>query len=401
MIGIIPNKKYLRRGFSLLQMLYWCTVGSSSTYIVSYMTAVRNASATMTGNLLAVYMLAGVAGQFLINSICDRFQNNRRVFMTGMLITLLVWLGVYFAPGLGLVFVMYGLLGFIQPTMSAVLDTWLIRSFPNDSGAYSPIRSLGSLAYSCLMLVMGFAIDGIGHIVMVILPLIFTVAAILVARFMPEIPPLQAQKEKAVRSEAGVRSLSTVIWMYLMVMVLMGMANMPLLNMNLLIMENAGGSVTHQGIAISFNTVAEFLTMRFFMKWISRASATRKLQLSGLLYLISVIMIFSFKSIPALYAAYFINGVGYGVLLPARRQFINEMVPEDLLNRMHGMGDMAYNSAGGLIGNKFSGAIIDQRGAGFMVLISMILDAVSFGVMLTFGPIHRRWKRKQGIDRAA
>ena len=67
---------------------------------------------------------------------------------------------------------------------------------------------------------------------------------------------------------------------------------------------------------------------------------------------------------------------------------------------MHGMGDMAHNSVGGLIGNKFSGSIIDQRGVGFMVLISMILDSVSFAVMMTFGPVHRRWKRKQGIDSA-
>ena len=400
MIGLIPSDKYLRRGFSLLQMLYWCSVGSSSTYIVSYMTAVRNASATMTGNLLAVYMLAGVAGQFLINSICDRFQNNRKVFQAGMLLGLLVWLGVYFAPNTAMIFVMYGLLGFIQPTMSAVLDTWLIRSFPNDAGAYSPIRSLGSLAYSCLMLVMGFAIDGIGHVVMLLLPALFTAGSIITARFMPESPPLNAQREKAARSAAGMRSLAPVVWMFVMVMVFMGVANMPLLNMNLMIMENAGGSVTHQGIAISFNTVAEFLTMCFFMKWISKASATRKLQLAGLLYLVSVIMIFSFKSIPALYVAYFINGVGYGVLLPARRQFINEMAPENLLNRMHGVGDMAHNSVGGLLGNKFSGTIIDQHGVGVMVLISMILDSISFAVMMTFGPVHRRWKRKQGIDSA-
>lgn len=401
MIGMIPDNKYLRRGFSALQMLYWCSVGSSATYIVSYMTAVRQASATLTGNLLAVYMLAGVAGQFLINSVCDRFQNNRKVFMGGMLIGLMVWLGVYFAPSTAMVFVLYGLLGFIQPTMSAVLDTWLIRSFPNDAGAYSPIRSLGSLAYSCLMLVMGFAIDGIGHIVMVLLPALFTVGAVVMARFMPEIPPLNERHEKEAHSSAGMRSLSTVVWMCVLVMVFMGVANMPLLNMNLMIMENVGGSVTHQGIAISFNTVAEFLTMCFLMKWISRASATRKLQLSGLLYLVSVIMIYSCKSIPALYVAYFINGVGYGVLLPARRQFINEMVPENLLNRMHGVGDMAHNSVGGLLGNKFSGSIIDQRGVGSMVMLSMILDAVSFAVMMTFGPVHRRWKRKQGIDSAA
>ena len=400
MIGIIPNGKYLRRGFSALQMLYWCSVGSSATYIVSYMTAVRNASATLTGSLLAVYMLCGVLGQFVINTVCDKYQNNRMVFMTGMLISLALWLGVYFSPNMALLFVLYGLFGFIQPTMSAVLDTWLIRSFPNDPGAYSPIRSLGSLAYSCLMLVMGFAIDGVGHVVMIVLPALFSVGAVVMARFMPEIPPLACKEERAARTSAGLRALAPVVWLFVAVMAAMGIANMPLLNMNLMIMENAGGGVANQGIAISFNTVAEFLTMRFFMKWISRAPSRRQLQFAGFLYVVSTFMIFAFKSIPALYAAFFINGVGYGVLLPARRQFINETVHETQLNLMHGVGDMAYNSLGGLVGNQFSGQIIDQMGVSFMVMLSAILDTVSFALLLLFGPLQKHEKRRQGIDSA-
>jgi len=401
MIGVIPNDKYLRRGFSALQMLYWCSVGSSATYIVSYMTAVRQASATLTGTLLAVYMLCGVLGQFVVNSICDRCQNNRRVFMAGMLASLMLWLGVYFSPNMPLLFILYGLFGFLQPTMSAVLDTWLIRSFPDEPGAYSPIRSLGSLAYSCLMLVMGFAIDGIGHVVMLILPALFSVGAAVAARFMPEIPPLAQANEKAVRASAGFRTLLPVVWLFVVVMAGMGIAGVPLLNMNLMIMENAGGGVANQGVAICFNTVAEFLTMRFFMKWISKGSSSRQLQFAGLLYVVSTVMIFSFKSIPALYAAFFLNGVGYGVLLPARRQFISETVPEGLLNRMHGVGDMAYSSVGGLVGNQFSGRIIDQMGVPFMVLISAVLNSVSFALLLLFGPLRRREKRSQGIDIAA
>lgn len=401
MIGIIPNDRYLRRGFSALQMLYWCSVGSSSTYIASYMTAVRQASAATLGNILAVYMLCGIAGQFAVNTICDRFQNNRTVFQTGMVVSLLLWLGVYWAPGMPLLFILYGLLGFIQPTMAAVLDTWLIRSFPRDPGAYSPIRSLGSLSYSGLMLFMGFAIDGIGHIIMVILPTLFTTGAVVMARFMPEIPPLTQAKEKSIRSSAGMRALAPVVWLFVIAMAGMGIANMPLLNMNLLIMENAGGSVTHQGIAIAFNTIAEFLTMRFFVKWLRRYSASRQLQFAGLLYVVSTSMIFLFKSIPALYVAFFLNGVGYGVLLPARRQFISEAVPEDLLNRMHGVGDMAYNSIGGLVGNKCSGDIIDRMGVSFMVMLSLLLEAVSFAMLMLFGPVRRIRNRKQGIDSAA
>ncbi len=399
-IGIIPGKSYLKRGFSALQMLYWCSAGSSTTYIVSYMTAVRNASASLTGLLIAVYMLCGCAGQFVINAICDRFQNNRKVFSVGMVVSLLVWFGVYFAPNMPLLFIMYGLVGFVHPTMAAILDTWLIRSFPDDSGAYSPIRSMGSLAYSGLMLVMGFAIDGIGHSIMLALPTLFTIGAVVMASFMPEIPAIQRPLSGEERRSVGFSAIQPVVWMFIAANLAMGIANMPLLNMNLLIMENAGGTVANQGIAISCNTIAEFITMQFIMRALGRISARRKLLLAGMLYIVSTTMILTLSSIYALYVAFFINGIAYGVILPSRRQFVNETAPGPLLNRMHGLSDIAYISAGGLIGNQCSGMVIDRWGVSVMVSISLALEAVAFALMTTFKRLMKK-NADKGIDSAA
>ncbi len=400
-IGVIPDSRYLKRGFSALQMLYWCSAGSSTTYIVSYMTAVRGASASLTGLLIALYMLCGCAGQFVINAICDRFQNNRKVFTAGMVLSLLVWYGVYFAPNMPMLFVMYGLVGFIHPTMAAILDTWLIRSFPNDSGAYSPIRSMGSLAYSGLMLVMGFAIDGVGHSVMVVLPTLFTIGSVVMAHFMPEIPAIERPLSGEERKNVGLSAIQPVVWMFIAANLAMGIANMPLLNMNLLIMENAGGTVANQGIAISCNTIAEFITMQFIMRALSRVSARRKLLLAGMLYIVSTTMILTLFNIYALYVAFFINGIAYGVILPSRRQFVNETAPGPLLNRMHGLSDIAYISAGGLIGNQCSGIVIDKWGVSVMVAISLTLEAVSFALMTTFKRLQKKKTSQSGIDSAA
>lgn len=398
MNGRITGDRELRRGFSALQMLYWCSYGSSTTYIVSYATAVRHVSDSTAGLLLAVFMLCACVGQFAINSICDRFQNNRRVFAIGLLACLAVWYAVYFSTGTLLLFIFYGMLGLAQPALAAVLDTWIIRSFPDDSNAYSPIRAMASLAYSCLMLVMGFAIDNIGHVVMLALPTVFSIGGAVMAWRMPEIPAIARPTSAAVRESCSIRSVQPIVWVFVVAMAIMGTANMPLLNMNLMIMQNAGGSVTHSGIAVSCNTIAEFLTMRYGVVILRKISAQKKLLISGALYLCSTMVIFLIPNVFVLYAAFFVNGVAYGIILPARRQFINETAPEELLNRLHGVSDIAYTNTGGLLGNLMSGQVLDMWGVRVMVGISWALEAISFAMITAF----RKFSGvKKGIDRGA
>ena len=250
----MPRDKALKRGFTLLEMLYWTTCGTFNTYMVSYLTAVRGVSASGAGLMLALVMGSACAGQFIIGSLCDKRQNNRRVFIFGMAATILLQLGIYFSPSLWLLGAFYVALGFVQQSLSPVLDTWLIRSFPNDRDAYSPIRALGSLSYAVVMVIMGFSVEKIGHVVMPVYSSLLACAGIFVAVRMPEIPALEPAAQAGKR--AALRTLPPVVWLFIACMGVLGVANIPLLNMNLMIIENVGGSVSAMGVATAFNTVA-------------------------------------------------------------------------------------------------------------------------------------------------
>lgn len=388
----IHGDRGLRLGFAALQMLYWCTYGSSTTYIVSYVTSVRNISASLAGSLMAVFMLGSCLGQLLINGICDRKQNNRVVFMGGMALTLLLWYGVYLTPSVPVMFVLFFLQGAIQSTCSSVMDTWLIRSFPTDPNAYSPIRSVGSITYSALMLVMGFSIERIGHSVMLVLPTLFAAGAVITAWFMPEIPPL-AHPVKAKQKEKGasLMTLGMMVWMFIISLSIMGTARMPILNMNVLIMENIGGTVEHSGISISFNTVGEFVMMCFLARLLVRFSARSRMLLSVFMYIFSTIIMAASRSIFPMYIAYLINGMAYGVFLPACRQYVNETSPKNLLNRLHGLSDVAFNNVGGLVGSQLSGMVIDRWSTVVMLWGAVAFESVSFAIMAFLG----RFKKKE------
>jgi len=377
----------LRRGFTLLEMLYWLTYGSFTTYLVSFVTATRGANASTAGLMLAIFMASACAGQFVIGGLCDRRQNNRSVFVVGMAATIMLEMAVYFSPNMLLLGVGCVFLGFIQPPTGAILDTWLIRSFPDEPGAYSPIRSLGSLSYAALMVIMGMTIHRFGHTVMPVFSTVFAVLAITVALKMPEIPRVSGKQ--AAERRAGLGQLPRVVWLFVLSLAIMGMATTPLINMNLLILENVGGTVASMGIATSFNTLAEFIVMRFPKPYM-RFGARQRLLRAGALYVGStVLMVFS-GTVWMLYLATFVNGMAYGVLLPARRQYVTEIAPAQTHNRVHGLGDMAYLNFGGLVGNQVSGLLIDSRGVRFMLVVSLCVQTVAMFVLSTLKHAMRR-----------
>jgi MFS family permease len=148
--------------------------------------------------------------------------------------------------------------------------------------------------------------------------------------------------------------------------------------------------VTHSGISVCFNTVAEFITMQYIMRSVGKLKAHVQLLLVGGLYLLSTSMMLFIPGILTLYVAFFINGVAYGIMMPARRQFVCENVPDNLLNRMQGIGDMAYTNAGGLISSRLAGGIIDGRGVGALLGLSLTLEAISFAMMTSFSKLRKR-----------
>ena len=368
----------LRRGFALLEMLYWLTYGAFTTYLVSFVTATRGASATMAGLMLALFMASACVGQYVIGGLCDRRQNNRAVFRAGMAVIIALELAVYFSPNMALLGLGCVCLGFIQPPVGAILDTWLIRSFPDEPGAYSPLRALASLAYAVLMAAMGVIIERVGHGAMPVLSALFATTGILVASRMPEIPRAAAG---GTRGEVKLNMLPRVVWLFVLAMGIMGVANIPLLNMNLLILGSVGGTVASMGVATPFNMTAEFLMMRFAGPALLRFSARQRMLGCCVLYVASTVLMILSRTVWLLYLASFINGMAYGILLPARRQYVTEIAPEAAHNRVHGLGDMAYLNFGGLVGNQVSGVLIDSRGVGFMLTVSLCVQVIGLAVM--------------------
>ncbi len=382
----MPHNK-LKLRFILLQTFYWTMYGSFASFLISFVTNTRNASGTTAGLIFAIFMVGACVGQYVLGSICDRFQNNRTVFAAGAALVTVIQFALYFSPSLVLIGIWSFLLGMIEPPIGAVMDTWIIRSLAENSGEYSSIRRFGSLFYAFLLLALGFVIEKLGYIVMPLLSCVLAACAIATALSTPEIPRLSGSTgEKNARV-----NFTLPIILFILTMALMGTGNMPILNMNILILQSLGGSVSSMGIATCCNAMAEFFTMSC-SKYIMKLPAKTQLYLSIILYILSTFAMVFANSVIPIYIGTAVNGIAYGIFLPARRKIVTDIAPANTLNRLHGLGDLAYLNFGGLVGNQLSGMLIDSLGSRIMLATCTGIQVI--GLISAFAFIRSMKKAK-------
>ena len=78
------------------------------------------------------------------------------------------------------------------------------------------------------------------------------------------------------------------------------------------------------------------------------------------------------------------------MFLPACRQYVNETSPKNLLNRLHGLSDVAFNNVGGLVGNQLSGMVIDRWSTVVMLWGAVAFESVSFAIMSFLGRFRKK-----------
>lgn len=388
----ISGRASKKVGFGALQMFHWCTYGSFTTFFVAFATDVRGIEDGVVFILIACFMLSALAGQFFINAICDKYQNNRKMFMVMSAAVLALYYALYFSNSLATLTLFYLLLGFIQPSIAAVLDTWIIRSYPDEPNAYAPIRSVASITFAILVLAAGSLISTYGYSVSLISGTVFAIGGISMAYFMPEIPSYQRGRE--ITKKFTLKSIPPSLYIMLGAMLFSGMGVAPVLQAAKYITND---NVKYMSWATFANAACEFPMMQLSRK-LTHVPASVKLLIAAGMYTVSTsIMIFA-GSLPLMILMYGVNGLAYGLLLPARRQLVAETAPEGTHNRMHGIGDAVYGNVGGFLGNTSSGHAYERGGVGAMLGLCAAYQAVS---MALYAVLHKRSTQKTGVSQTS
>lgn len=363
--------------FSALEITYWgfhaSFVGYASAYLIS-----RGVSSTVMSLLISGFMLCAFAGSMVFGRICDRLQSNKRVFIPCMMASYALMFAIYAcADCLPVLCVCYPLLGLCFQPQGANADAWVLAAYDHDQKMYGRVRSMPSLFYAVISMVMGRLISRFGYEMMLAGGTLFMVLLLASAAALPD-----AREETAVQSKMDLQDVRRLFdgrpyRMLVILLFLIGLAIAPINNLKIVVLENVGGNVSHIGVDsfVSALTQVPFIAMAGLLMLIplrARFIAMAALPLS-------MILLVRFASSPAMiFAGSFLANVGYGILLPTMRDVTERYVDKDLRNLGHSLSDAIYNSFSAVVSLMYAGAIADTFGVSAMLTLCAVIAVVPF-----------------------
>lgn len=361
--------------FSALEITYWgfhaSFVGYASAYVLS-----RGVSSTVMSLLLSSFLLCAFAGSMIFGRLCDCLQSNKRVFMPCMMASYALMLFIYFfAQHVPVLCVCYPLLGFFFQPQGANADAWVLSAYDHDQKMYGKVRSMPSLFYAVISMVMGRLIAGFGYGMMLLGATLFMALSLLSAAALPDAREAAAPQSKMSMGDVKRLFGNGAYRMLVILLFLIGLAIAPINNLKIVVLENVGGSVAHIGVDsfVSALTQVPFIAMAGLLVMIS----LRVRFVAMALLPLCMILLVRFATSPAMvFAGSFLANVGYGILLPTMRDVTEKYVDEDLRNLGHNLSDAIYNSFSGVVSLLYAGAVADRFGVSAMLTLCVAIAVI-------------------------
>ncbi len=197
--------------------------------------------------LIGISFLAAFLGQFFWGTLSDRIRSTKRIMVICTLLSIAdltaMWIGKN-VPVFAAAYIMLGF--FISPALS-VLDSWSLDLLDYDGTAYGNVKSIGAVGFAAAMLALGYLIEAVGFVTLFVSGLLFCVLCILLSLSLPDKRFRQTEGTGKQKMDFGILKNSTFV-LLLMAVFLLGLAIAPPNNLKILIIQQAGGTVSDMGI---------------------------------------------------------------------------------------------------------------------------------------------------------
>lgn len=369
--------------FSILDSIFWAYFAVFLGFMTTYFLECGMTN-SMLSLVLAVYMACSFLGSFFWGSVSDRRRTNKRVFLPLLLVSMLLGLAIFFlAPhNILLVAILYPVIGFLVAPLGSCLDTWMIRSFDNDTALYGKARGIGSAGYAVAMLAGGQLVKRIGYWMIPVMTLVLYVPVFLITLLIREKPMTQTSKSG---EKADVRHLLSVRVFIILLIVLFtsGMAVSPVNNLKIVMLKNVGGDVGILGLDSFLGVLVQAVFIFTSGKLKRIPTRTRLLLMS--LCLLMTLLLNGFAQSPAwIIIGTLFSNVAFGFMLPTSREIVSSNVPESLITTANSLSDAMYGSFSGVVALSYSGFVMDRFGprsvaylGAFILIIPITINLVS------------------------
>lgn len=375
-------KKITAVKFAVLEAVYWSIMASFGAYIASFNLS-RGYSQSLVSIMIAVYMVSGFAGQFFWGSVCDRLQTNKKVFVGSVLTAGALQLAMYFIDNQLAFGLLYGLFGFMIGPLGSILDTWMLRSLDSDIRVYGVSRSCGSAGYAIVILISGNLINRFGYFVMPLISTGFLFMTVLMT-FTLKDADLRQKSGSSVSLKDIMSIMKNPAYVTIIAIVFfIGLANAPVGNLKIMILQAVGGNVSTQGLDAFLGCMVQFLF--FLLAGVFIAIPARiRLFIASLSMALAMLINFLAGNVSMIIVASLFMNVSYSFMIASSRELVMRCVEPKYQTTANGVSDAFYSFLAGTIALLYAGSVAQSFGIHTMILISLILSLIPPAIMLLF-----------------
>ncbi|MBQ2690230.1 MAG: MFS transporter [Solobacterium sp.] len=321
--------------------------------------------------LIGISFLAAFFGQVFWGTVSDRIRSTRKIMIMCTLLSIADFIALWSGKTVAVFAVAYTLLGFfISPALS-VLDSWSLDLLDYDSTGYGNVKSAGAVGFAAAMLVLGWLIERIGFSTLFLSGLFFCVLCILLSLSLPDKRFAASAGGEKPKMDFSILRNRTFILLLVSVF-LLGLAIAPPNNLKILLIQQAGGTVSAMGIDNGIGYAVQALMYAAAGHLSSRHSYLH-LGLGALVTGIGMLLAAFAGNIWMVYLSTFCIYGAFSVENTVIRMLSRKLFPPEYLTTVLSIIDAVFMQLGGFIGLVAAGGIIAKTSLFTLMIICFAL----------------------------
>ncbi len=372
--------------FSPIQFFMWALFSCFLSFLVHYLQS-SGYSSTLAGAAMTALTVTGILGQFLGGWLCDRLGTRKKVFIPGAAAATGLTLLLLGRPPAGALLLLMAGIGFFHKPLPSILDSWIFASLKGERRQYGLIRSMGSLGFALISVVLGLLIDFLGW------PAFFAAAGLLgLLTILAALRPADVHPDRSLpKPVPGELFRLPGYAFYVLVSVLMIFPMFLMVFYLAAILENAGGSASLMGIALFLNAASEIPIISASGRFLLRFSPRQLLLTAAGIFALRLLILLVTDSALAVTLTFVLQSLSFGLFLPSIRHTLHQLAPEHLKTSAFATAEAFYGGLGGVLASLTGGILLDVHGVSAMLAVGLVSASAAFLLLL--------FHRNLGLDK--
>ena len=378
--------------YTLLNAAYFVAFCTIHAYAAVYLLA-NGFNNTEVGVLLAVSNITSAIFQPVIAGVIDKpgFLTNKRFIMISVLIILAGCTILMFVPGRKtMIFIVFALIYMVQFSYQPVLIALCFEYQKAGCNIFFGLgRGLGSASFAFTSLFIGRVVENNGVSVLLwVSTAAMVLSVIVILTFIkPKSAEESGESETSVQSGVAHNSFFSFaktypsFMLFLVATICFFYAHNMINDFMIQIIRHLGGNETELGISNFLQAILELPVMALIGIVLKKISANRLLIISGVAFLVKILILVFAKEVPHMYISQFCQLFAYAVFVPAGAYYVSSNMEE--LDQVKGQAYITSAiTIGGVFSNMISGYILDNFSITTMLLTGSAVCAV--GVVIGY-----------------